>query len=161
MLLLSGMRIRRRKGGVTAVTILGSRILVAYDGSDLGRKALHTAARIAGQDPGIELHIVHVLEPMTIPAYSAGIVDLWERRRENAELMVSEAKELLQPTANPVTTHVMNGTPGECIVRAARELTCDLIVMGSRGLTGIKELFLGSVSHYVAQRAHCPVLIVK
>lgn len=143
------------------MTIPASRILVAYDGSELGKKALETAARIAGQDPGIELHVVNVLEPLNVPAYNPGIVDLWERRRESAEILMAEAKELLEPIAKSVKTHIKDGSPGESIVNTARELQCDLIIMGSRGLTGIKELFLGSVSHYVAQRSDCPVLIVK
>jgi nucleotide-binding universal stress UspA family protein len=146
---------------ITAMKNLASRILVAYDGSELGRKALETAVRIAEQDSGVALHVLHVLEPLIVPAYNPGIVDLWERRQESAEILMAEVRELLQTLANPVTLHIENGQPGERIVHTAREQQCDLIIMGSRGLTGIKEIFLASVSHYVAQRSECPVLIVK
>jgi nucleotide-binding universal stress UspA family protein len=44
---------------------------------------------------------------------------------------------------------------------SAREGDCDIIVIGSRGLGGIKEFLLGSTSHRVADEAPCPVLIVK
>ena len=47
------------------------------------------------------------------------------------------------------------------IVETAKLESCDLIVMGSRGLGGIKEFFLGSVSDRVADEAPCPVLIIK
>jgi len=145
------------------MAMLGSRILVAYDNSEWSRKALDTAVRIAGQDSGIALHIVHVIEPLNIPVptYGTGIDNLWKWRRENAENMMAEVKESLQSLSNPVTIHIEDGSPGERVVHTAQEQQCDLIVMGSRGLTGIKELFLGSVSHYVVQRSSCPVLIVK
>jgi nucleotide-binding universal stress UspA family protein len=51
-------------------------------------------------------------------------------------------------------------SPAYVILNHAREHGCDLIIMGSRGLTGIKE-FLGSVSHTVVQNSQVPVLIVK
>ncbi|RLG91575.1 universal stress protein, partial [Candidatus Bathyarchaeota archaeon] len=44
---------------------------------------------------------------------------------------------------------------------AAEEKNVDLIVMGARGISKIKEILLGSVSHGVARKAHCPVLIIK
>jgi len=148
------------------MAILGSRILVAYDSSEWSRKALETAVRIAGQDSGIALHVLHVLEPIHFSSFSSSaygydIDKLWGLQRENAEKMMDEVKENLQTLPNSVTFHIEEGKPGECIIQKAQEQQCDLIVMGSRGLTGIKELFLGSVSHYVVQRSACPVLIVK
>jgi nucleotide-binding universal stress UspA family protein len=49
----------------------------------------------------------------------------------------------------------------EVICRIAQERDCDLIVVGSRGLTGFKRLMLGSISNAVAAKAPCPVLVVK
>lgn len=143
------------------MAILGSRILVAYDNSELSRKALETAVRIAGQDPGTAIHIVCVLEPVNISGFGVEVAGLLQSRRENAEKMMEEIRQSLQSVPNAVTVHIEDGAPGERIVHTAAEQQCDLIVMGSRGLTGIKEFFLGSVSHYVAQRSACPVLIVK
>jgi nucleotide-binding universal stress UspA family protein len=53
------------------------------------------------------------------------------------------------------------GRPADIIVQTAVDDQVDLIVMGSRGLGGVKQLFLGSVSDRVADEASCPVLIVK
>ncbi len=53
------------------------------------------------------------------------------------------------------------GRPADIIVQTAIDNQVDLIVMGSRGLGGVKQLFLGSVSDRVADEAPCPVLIVK
>ena len=53
------------------------------------------------------------------------------------------------------------GNPVQTIVETAKKGNHDLIVLGARGLSPIKEVFLGSVSHGVATHAQCPVLIVK
>lgn len=140
---------------------LGSRILVAYDGSELSEKALETALNIAGEDAGIELHVVNVLEPIVFTGYEVQIGELLEQRKADADAKMKKVQKSLEDVKNPVQVHVLEGPPGERIVNLAKEKNCDLIVMGSRGLTGIKEFFLGSVSHYVAQRSNCPVLIVK
>jgi nucleotide-binding universal stress UspA family protein len=58
-------------------------------------------------------------------------------------------------------TKILHGEPGPEIVKYANENKVDLIVLGSRGLNALQELVLGSVSHKVAKRAHCPVMIVK
>ncbi len=55
----------------------------------------------------------------------------------------------------------MKGKPADKIVEAAKEGNVDIVVMGSRGRGGIKQLFLVSVSDRVADEASCPVLIVK
>jgi nucleotide-binding universal stress UspA family protein len=53
------------------------------------------------------------------------------------------------------------GNPGRTICNLAQTWSADLILVGSRGLTGVKEIFLGSVSNYVTHHAPCSVLIVR
>ena len=53
------------------------------------------------------------------------------------------------------------GNPSEVICDVADEEQSNLIVMGSRGFGTFRSMLVGSVSHYVLQQAHCPVLIVK
>ena len=60
-----------------------------------------------------------------------------------------------------VSTKILEGRPADKIVETAKDDKTDLIVMGSRGIGGIREFFLGSVSDRVADEATCPVLIVK
>lgn len=54
----------------------------------------------------------------------------------------------------------LKGDPAHQILEYAKEHEQDLIIMGSRGLSGIKEIMLGSVSHKVTQLSKCPVLII-
>ena len=62
---------------------------------------------------------------------------------------------------NSVTTMLADGDPAAIIVDAAGREKPDLLIMGSRGLSGIRELFMGSVSHKVSHSAPCSVVIVK
>jgi nucleotide-binding universal stress UspA family protein len=56
---------------------------------------------------------------------------------------------------------VLHGLPGPTIVDYANKNQIDIVIIGSRGLNTLQEFVLGSVSHKVAKRANCPVLIVK
>ncbi|KMS94750.1 hypothetical protein BVRB_015640 [Beta vulgaris subsp. vulgaris] len=60
-----------------------------------------------------------------------------------------------------VETLIFEGDPKEEICKAVEQVHMDMLVIGSRGLGGIKRAFLGSVSDYCAHHAGCPVLIVK
>jgi nucleotide-binding universal stress UspA family protein len=66
-------------------------------------------------------------------------------------------KELVQQIVDGVEW----GTPAQVIINLARNQACDLIVMGSRGLSKMSGLFLGSVSDRVAKVAPCPVMLIK
>jgi nucleotide-binding universal stress UspA family protein len=84
------------------------------------------------------------------------------------EIMEKTAKEVLHKTEAflkekgvKVVTRLGKGNPAEIIIETAAEGNFNLIVMGSRGLGGMKELLLGSVSHKVVQLAKTSVLIVK
>lgn len=63
----------------------------------------------------------------------------------------------------PVDSHLelVNGDPAEEIIRLANIHKADLIVIGSRGLTGMTRIVQGSVSSQVVEEAHCSVLVVK
>jgi len=60
-----------------------------------------------------------------------------------------------------VQSTVVQGDPATGIIKFARAEDIDMIVIGSRGLTGIKEFVLGSVSHRVTHLADCTVTVVK
>jgi nucleotide-binding universal stress UspA family protein len=142
--------------------MLCSRILVAYDGSDLGKKALEQAIQLAKTNPLIEIDVVHVVSyPVATGMYVVPMENVYETVMQQGKELLSEAKEVLQAIPNKSHTYVMEGYAPSALLEHARVYSCDLIVMGSRGLGGVKELFLGSVSHNVAQHSPVPVFIVK
>ena len=141
-----------------------SKILVAYDGSKLSKKALNDAIELARQNPDVDLKVVTVLTNFTsYVGYDVYDVTFVQKMRNETEKIVKEAEEALKSAEleNTFTTHLLEGNAGKKIVEFANEHDCDLIILGSRGLSGLKELFLGSVSHYVIQHAKCPVFVVK
>ncbi|MEM7590784.1 MAG: universal stress protein [Cyanobacteria bacterium P01_A01_bin.83] len=65
-------------------------------------------------------------------------------------------------TAGVETEYIQDfGNPGRNICNRAKSWSADLIIIGSRGLTGVKEMFLGSISNYVTHHAPCSVLILR
>lgn len=147
-----------------------TRILVAIDGSNHAQHALSVAINIATKYES-HIQLLSVVHPNTFvsspyPPTSSTIQlmeQAWEAQRQHQHMILSSAfEELRQQHPQLECSMTINaGRPADLIVQTAIEDQVDLIVMGSRGLGGIKQLFLGSVSDRVADEAHCPVLIVK
>jgi nucleotide-binding universal stress UspA family protein len=140
-----------------------SRIVVPYDHSELSKKALKMAMNLVKQDEKIELYVVMVIQPENYLGYhyAVPIQDRRESQLKAIEPLREELKQELLKLPNKTRTFVLEGDPAGTIIDFVRKNDADFIVMGSRGLSGLKEIFLGSVSHYVVQKATCPVLIVK
>jgi nucleotide-binding universal stress UspA family protein len=140
-----------------------SNLLVAYDSSDLSKKALHYAHNLVKDNAAGSLHVAHVYQFPTIVMGEAILptpASVDQEYSEQAEKILDEARSLLSDYPN--TTYVLRqGQPAFELLEYAKEQGCDLIVMGSRGLGGIREFLLGSVSHHVVQESRIPVLIVK
>lgn len=143
--------------------MLFSKILVAYDGSALGKEALNKTIEIAKQNERIEIEVVHVvtLSSLGMAYEGINIPELVESSMRQVKEIVGPAEEALSKITNHWRTVILEGQPAPKILDHAEQNGCDLIVMGSRGLTGLKELFLGSVSHNVVQHSSVPVFIIK
>jgi nucleotide-binding universal stress UspA family protein len=147
--------------------MLFGKILVAYDGSKLSKKALQKAVSLAQEISTItrqtRLEVILVLYHQTVyfgEAFVTIPVVTNQNYSEKIQPIIDEVKELIYPLEN-VEIIIKQGIPVTTILEYAEESGADLIVMGSRGLGGIKEFFLGSVSHNIVQQARIPVLIVK
>ncbi|WP_456276856.1 universal stress protein [Bacillus sp. AK128] len=137
-----------------------SRILVAYDGSDLSEKALEYAKMLVLQNENSELVIVTVIQ--FLRAYETySFNELKKAVVAEANEKIIEVKKMLQTIPNKTGVELLEGDPAIEITKYAEEKNVDLIVIGSRGLGKVRELFLGSVSHNVVQTAKCPVFIIK
>ncbi len=140
-----------------------SKIVVAYDGSELSKKALERAIYLAKQDKKVELNVITAI-PRLIPAvYNYGVTAVTEHeaKLKNAKEIMLEVEETLNVIPNKTETYILEGNPAQAIEEFAENNNADVIVIGSRGLSGLKEMFLGSVSHHVVQKAACEVVIVK
>ncbi len=141
------------------------RILVAFDGSEYSRRALKTAAILA-KVHGSKLLILYVTVPSV---YSYGrmsptYIDRIDRiARQEADVVLKTARDLVRGTDLNIRTEVIKGTlsPVQAITEHAAKGHADLIVVGTRGMSGFKKLILGSVSSGVVAHAPCPVLVVR
>ena len=139
-----------------------NKILLAADGSEEARLAATTAADVA-ERTGSELHVLHVGEvrPVYHPAWH-GYVARYEELQEEAQRLLEEQVEQVKAAGAKVAeTHLGMGRPDEEIVVLGQEIGAGLIVMGNRGLGGIRRALMGSVSDSVVRHAHCPVLVVR
>jgi len=77
---------------------------------------------------------------------------------DSYEAKVKEGRDSLQKNVRML---LEMGDAAQKIMETASKIKCDLVLIGSRGREGFKELLLGSVSHKVTNHASCPVLVVK
>ncbi|WP_160847481.1 universal stress protein [Pontibacillus yanchengensis] len=136
--------------------------LVAYDGSELSRKALEQAMYQKHDDAPMEVHIVTVVSPngpYTNPGLYQSIENsLMEKAKAELDSIVEEIQDIYNVT---IKIEVLTGNPGNNIAKYAKEHDIEMIIIGSRGLGNVRGFFLGSVSHRVVQQADCQVMIVK
>jgi nucleotide-binding universal stress UspA family protein len=139
------------------------KVLVATGGSPWSDNAVEYAIGLA-KDYGLELVILHVIAdtpPYFIAEAGTSMDQILEGNEEAGRHIVAEAAQWAAEAGVEFDTELAWGRVAEVICRVAAERECDLIVVGSRGLTGFKRLMLGSISNAVAAKAPCPVLVIK
>src|ERR1043165_8168328 len=162
-------RVRSRRAarleGAASASALSSRgireILVPIDFSEPSKKALKYAVALATQF-GDQLSLLHVIEPTAqgfpYPALALEndqVKATMKRRLEGLGKYETTNPRLIQKAA------VTHGRAFQEVVRAARGLQVDLIIMATHGYTGIKHVLLGSTTERVVRYAPCPVLVVR
>ena len=139
------------------------KILVAVDFSEYADSVLDVAVEFAGQ-LNAELHLIHAFDvriPLVTPYEVAIPTAFIEEAREAA---ASKLAALIQKVADDgvtATSHLSEVPAASAIVDLAEELGADLIIMGTRGHTGLKHALLGSVAERTVRLAPCSVLTVK
>ena len=152
-----------------------NKILVAVDYSQTSKSVFSSAVSLA-KTTGANLKILHVLdedEPKfpVIPSYTYyPILDDYDYnlyRKIYEDYRQKGIKFLQQRNKEAIAAGIcsefvqLTGNPGKTVCELAGKWSADLILVGSRGLKGLKEMFLGSVSNYVTHHAPCSVLIVR
>jgi len=137
------------------------RILLATDGSAYSEEAAKflTCLNLTPED---EITVFHTVSWVPFlydeESYCSALKEI---KKEIAPKVLDAALEILKPVSAKVSAAIIDGSPEEYIVDIAAESDMDLIVMGARGIKGIKTVFLGSVTRAVAGRSAKPVLIVR
>ena len=141
------------------------KILVPLDGSEHSIYALEKAIQIARKFDG-KITLLHAYTPHVVYlpeeyAHAEATPETVEISREAGANILKEAKNKVETEFVQSEILLAMGRAVETIVEAAENGKFDLIVVGARGLSPMKELLLGSVSHGVTLNARCPVLVVK
>jgi nucleotide-binding universal stress UspA family protein len=144
---------------------MSGRVVVGIDGSENAKKAARWAAREAGLR-GTKLELVSAWQiPINSYAYGYGFTAMSEEMlkglAKRAEDDMAAALEEARTEAADIEmeTIAARGQAANVLLEASKG--ADLLVVGSRGLGGFRELLLGSVSQQCAQHATCPVVIVR
>ncbi|MEJ2243583.1 MAG: universal stress protein [Candidatus Bathyarchaeota archaeon] len=136
------------------------KILVPVDGSQGSLNALDKAIKIAKKFDG-KITLINVYWISAFRLTPSQLVDYVVEVRKVGEEILAEGKKVVRSEEVPVESIIKEGHIVEEILKTAKEGNYDLIVMGARGISKIKEILLGSVSYGVTSHAPCPVLIVK
>lgn len=137
-----------------------NQILLAVDGSDHSERAAKEAVKLASGSAQAQVTIVYVADydsSKNEVLHSGSSVELDLKRRKKLQ----PVEDIMAAGDVKYRVEILHGTPGPSIVEYANKEKFDILVIGSRGLNGLQEMVLGSVSHKVVKRASCPVLIVK
>jgi len=152
------------------MSIFPTKILLATDGSREAQLAASTAADIANTTNS-ELHLLTAAPGNPDPVYHIREGSLrYETYQQALEAVKGEAQRVLDEQVRKVEeaggsvkeAHLRIGERrDQAVVHLAEELGAGLIVMGSRGLGGVRRALMGSVSDSVVHHAHCPVMVVR
>ena len=134
-------------------------IVVGIDGSATAGEALTKSVELA-RSLGATLHVVsafHAWKP------DAGPIEVRAQQQaaDTTEAVLERAAAAVREQGVQVATHAAAGSPGDVLIDVAEQVSADLIVVGSQGLTGAKRFLLGSVPNNVAHHARCDVMIVR
>ncbi len=149
-----------------------SRILVPYDGSKYSNQALKKAIEIAKKDE-TKIDVINVINVdyirppgallgMVSPSSVQAIKKITASAKKEAGKMISAQVSKCRAKGIKAESKVLSGDSTEQILKYAKQKKSTLIVIGSRGLHGIKKIkTLGSTSRNVSEHADCPVLMVR
>jgi len=142
---------------------LFQRILIPIDGSQLSLKAAKQGVYIASKLES-RVMFLHVVDVRTIQTSSLAGTDpdtLRARLRNIAERYLNEAAGLAEEENITFENQIREGLPAEDILKEIEEKKIDLVIMGSKGMSGAHRVVIGSTAEEVVRWSTCPVLIVK
>ena len=130
-------------------------VVVGADASDTATEAVRQAIELVKLTGGT-LHIVSAYKPQQLS--TPGLEEQGLESGDLAESVVADHESRARAAGLQTQTHARSGPPAEAICAVASEVNADLIVVGNKGMTGMRRV-LGSVPNSVAHHAPCSVLI--
>ncbi len=155
------------------------KILVPYDGSEFSNNALKVAIEVA-ENMNAQILILHVVPSLPISnkqylkttseedevlTFSSLLKEKYQGISNKINSVIDEKVDELNKAKVAIKTELKIGTPANTILQYVEEHSIDLIIIGSKGASGIskitKGLGLGSVSREISEKASCPIMIIR
>ncbi|MDM7920243.1 MAG: universal stress protein [Methanosarcina sp.] len=135
---------------------------IATDGSENSRKAISCGIEIA-KISGATVYIIHVVDTLSVVSdiWTAGKDLIHDMMIRDGKKILSETKKTIEDSGVEVKDVLLNGHPGEEIIKFAENNNMDLIVMGTLGATGLEKFLMGSVAEKVVRHSKVPVMVVR
>ena len=144
-------------------------IVTPVDFSDNAEMIAESAAYAAGKF-GAELHLIFVVQnfedysgffvpPVNLPNLEEELLKSAQQRMD--EFAATKKEEYLKAGATAVHSEVLTGDVSEKILQYAKDIDCDLIVMGTHGYKGLERIMFGSVADKVVKNSCCPVMTIN
>ena len=137
------------------------KILVPVDESEAAMRALQEACQLA-QSTHAAIYALHILDYAQVAWSNTGLVQQDAQQPQDA--VIERTKQIFQQYQVNGETEVLNNTGekiAQIIVRKAQENACDLIILGTHGLTGVMHLLMGSVAEGVLRASKIPVMLIR
>ena len=137
------------------------KILLATDGSEYSDRAAKflTNLDLSSHD---EITVLHVITDVPfrdkVAFYHSSLRQI---KQEIAPKIISTTIDILRPLNTKINSLLVDGYPGKGIIDTAEDLNVNMIVMGAKGLKGLKKILIGSVTRFVAINSSKPVLVIK
>lgn len=140
------------------------KLLVAVDGSEHALHALQYAIRLARENGPVSIHLVTAHEEPAVYgeiAIYVTIEKMMQLQRQEADLILEFAEKVLKEAGIPYTREILIGNIPTVICQCADAHHCHGIVLGSRGMTALGNIVIGSVASRVAHLSKVPVTLVR
>lgn len=136
-------------------------VLVAFDDSDPSWEALEFAL---AEHPEADVTVLHAINPYDTSygeATQFGLENVIENRREEAETLFEDAREIAYDHDGDFETETVVGEPAREIISYLEDEPVDRVFVGSHGRSGLSRVLLGSVAERIVRRAPVPVTVVR
>lgn len=142
-----------------------NKILLAVDGSENAKRAVDYVLKMTQKQEDLMITVIHIInsqkEITKLRNISSEIQDIKERVVKNGMEIIERHVSIFENNHIKVATKLLDGDPATKIVEYAKLGEYDHIVLGTRGLTDLQSIVLGSVSHKVLALSECPVTFIK
>lgn len=145
--------------GSEVTDVFPAKVLLAADAAEETSRAVRVAAELAAKT-GSELHLVHIGPIMPAVGGLSGS-DAGSIEREAEDVLGKRTREVEDAGGDVSDVHIRKGDPAENILILAEEIGAGVVVVGSRGLSGVKRAFEGSVSDEIVRNSPTPVMVVR